>query len=174
MVPTIEENHISETIKIQDNYGLDYSLKVLHTYNDDQTLFSIIINLVRDKRNTNVGQANLLFKANNDGLIGDLIIYDLSEYFSECSTINDKFYRLFNWNEPNNYQHRGLGTKVLKYLIEIAKLKGIKTLHTSLTEQDINNNINIIDWHIKHGFKIESPAKDEVNSAVYRACLYFD
>jgi hypothetical protein len=133
MVPTIEENHISETIKIQDNYGLDYSLKVLHTYNDDQTLFSIIINLVRHKRNKNVGQANLLFESNNDALIGDLIIYDYSSYLS----INDKLYSLFNWNEPNNYQRRGLGTKILKYLIETAKLKGVKTLHTSLTEQDI-------------------------------------
>jgi hypothetical protein len=140
MVPTIEENHISETIKIQDNYGLDYSLKVLHTYNDDQTLFSIIINLVRNKRNKNVGQANLLFESNNDALIGDLIIYDYSSYLS----INDKFYSLFNWNEPNNYQRRGLGTKILKYLIETAKLKGVKTLHTSLTEQDISNNTNLI------------------------------
>ena len=170
MVPTIEENHISETIKIQDNYGLDYSLKVLHTYNDDQTLFSIIINLVRHKRNKNVGQANLLFESNNDALIGDLIIYDYSSYLS----INDKLYSLFNWNEPNNYQRRGLGTKILKYLIETAKLKGVKTLHTSLTEQDISNNTNLIDWHKKHGFKIEPPTTDEVNSAVYRACLYLD
>ena len=170
MVPTIEENHISETIKIQDNYGLDYSLKVLHTYNDDQTLFSIIINLVRDKRNKNVGQANLLFESNNDTLIGDLIIYDYSSYLS----INDKLYSLFNWNEPNNYQCRGLGTKILKYLIETAKLKGVKTLHTSLTEQDISNNANLIDWHKKHGFKIEPPTTDEVDSAVYRACLYLD
>jgi hypothetical protein len=170
MVPTIEENHISETIKIQDNYGLDYSLEVLHTYNDDQTLSSIIINLVRDKRNKNVGQANLFFKTNDDALIGDLIIYDLSEYL----TINDKIYKLFNWNEPNNYQHRGLGTEVLKYLTETAKLKGVKTLHTSLTEKDISNNTNLIDWHKKHGFKIETPTTDEVDSAVYRACLYLD
>ncbi len=97
MVPTIEGNHISETIKIQDNYGLDYSLEVLHTYNDDQTLFSIIINLVRHKRNKNVGQANLLFESNNDALIGDLIIYDYSSYLS----INDKLYSLFNWVLPN-------------------------------------------------------------------------
>jgi hypothetical protein len=170
MVPTIEENHISETIKIQDNYGLDYSLKVLHTYNDDQTLFSIIINLVRHKRNKNVGQANLLFESNNDALIGELFIYDYSYYLS----INDKIYSLFNWNEPNNYQRRGLGTKILKYLIETAKLKGVKTLHTSLTEQDISNNTNLIDWHKKHGFKIEPPTTDEVDSAVYRACLYLD
>jgi hypothetical protein len=170
MVPTIEGNHISETIKIQDNYGLDYSLEVLHTYNDDQTLFSIIINLVRHKRNKNVGQANLLFESNNDALIGDLIIYDYSSYLS----INDKLYSLFNWNEPNNYQRRGLGTKILKYLIETAKLKGVKTLHTSLTEKDIRNNTNLIDWHKKHDFKIEPPTTDEVDSAVYRACLYLD
>jgi hypothetical protein len=170
MTPAIEQNHITETIKIQDNYGLDYSLKVLHTYNDDQTLFSIIINLVRDKINKNVGQANLLFKTNDDALIGDLIIDDYSSHLS----INDKLYSLFNWNEPNNYQRRGLGTKILKYLIETAKLKGVKTLHTSLTEDDITQNPNLIDWHRKHGFKIEPPTKDEVSSAVYRACLYFD
>ena len=150
MVPTIEENHISETIKIQDNYGLDYSLEVLHTYNDDQTLFSVIINLVRDKLNKNVGQANLLFHSSDDALIGDLIISD----GVSVQSLNDKFYRLFNWNEPNNYQRRGLGTKLLKYLIETAKLKGVKTLHTSLTEQDISNNTNLIDWHKNHGFKI--------------------
>ncbi|MGL5032563.1 MAG: hypothetical protein ACRC6M_02030 [Microcystaceae cyanobacterium] len=46
MVPTIEENHIAEKIKIQDNYGLDYFLEILHTYNDDQTLLCIIINLL--------------------------------------------------------------------------------------------------------------------------------
>lgn len=48
-----------------DRTAIDYSLEVLHTYNDDQTLFSIIINLVRDKCNKNVGQANLLFESNS-------------------------------------------------------------------------------------------------------------
>jgi hypothetical protein len=165
----VEKNHISEDIEVWDEQGLQYHLEVTHTFNKNQTIFSAIINLVRNKRNTTVGNANLVFNSLSEAMIGDLIIYQEVPF----STLNDKFYRLLNWTEPTNYQKRGLGTILLKYIIDLAFLKGVETLSGSLTKDDIKSNPNLVNWYKKHGFAIESPTKDEVSSAVHRACLYF-
>jgi Acetyltransferase (GNAT) domain len=167
---TIEKNHLSERIALLDSQGLPYHLEITHTFNDDGTLFSTIINLIRDKRNTRVGNANLLFYPPDEMMIADLIVYDEVP----CWCLNDRIYKFFNWFEPTNYQRRGLGTSLLNYLIALAKSKGVRKLYGSLTKNDIGNNPNLRNWYKKHGFKIEPPSSNERGIAVHSACLYFD
>jgi hypothetical protein len=167
---TIEENNLTENVRIEDNKGLRYHLRINHGFNRDGSPFSTIINVYRDGREAHAGHANVLFRSSSDALLGDLIIHD------EVPALNiiDRFYLLSHPFEPIRYRRRGLGTVLLKYIIDLARAKGVRTLHGSLTDQDLDSNPNLLNWYRKHGFAIEPPTRDEVDSAMYRACLYLD
>ena len=46
--------------------------------------------------------------------------------------------------KPMNYRRRGLGTHLLQFAIEKARQRGIKRICGSLTQNDINNNPNLV------------------------------
>lgn len=170
MAYTIEDNHVSETKRILDHQGLSYTLKILNSYDQEYNQYSVMMNLRRDKRNCQVGQTNCIINLSGDALLGDIQIFDDVPFLS----LQDKIYRLFHGNEPTNYQKRGLGTILLKEIINFAKSRKTKKLHGSLTEKDLSKNPNLIEWFKQHGFKIEPPTSEEVPSAQYRACLYLE
>lgn len=165
---TIEKNHITQEKQVFDNKGLSYTLESLLSYNDDNVPFALTLQLSRNKRDCVVGQANCIINSNDDALLGDIQILDQVPFMS----LKDKIYRLFHWGEPTNYQKRGLGTILLMEIINFAKLRQVKKLHGSLTQQDISKNSKLMEWYRKYGFQIENPTSDEAQSAVYRVCLY--
>ena len=77
-----------------------------------------------------------------------------------------------HWNEPTNYQKRGLGTILLQEIIQFAKFRQVKKLQGSLTQQDVSKNPRLIKWYRKHGFQIEKLTSIQYNNALYRICLY--
>lgn len=101
-------------------------------------------------------------------LLGDLIIY-------EGYQINKNIvYRIksFFFNYPKSYRRLGLGTKLLKMVIDKAKESGVKFLHGRITQEDFNDNPNLLNWYKKHRFCIESPFPEDENSiARIRLCL---
>lgn len=171
MSNTSEEKYLTENIKIIDNKGLEYSLNATHYFDDDgQSLSSVNIHLIREKRNNRVGEAYLTFNSSTDVLIGDLHIFNELPALS----LSDKIYMFSHWREPTNYQHRNLGTKILKYIIKLAKSKNVKILHGSLVKKDILDNPNLVNWYKKHGFQIEPPLIEKSSDVVHRICLYLN
>lgn len=167
MTYTIEGNHITEHKQIFDRQGLSYHLEILQSYDQNNRLFSLIINLYRDYRNCQVGYTYCMLNPSKDASLKDIEIFAHIPFH----TISDQLYRLLNWFEPTNYQKRGLGTILLKEVINFAKACQVEKLHGSLTEQDISQNPSLIKWFKKYGFQLEQPTSDEVKSAKYRACL---
>jgi hypothetical protein len=167
---TIEDNHLTEEKQIFDNQGLSYTLDILNTYDQEYSPYSLIIHLIRDNRDCRVGRANCIINSPEDALLGDIQIFDEVPFLSP----QDKLYHLSHWNEPTNYQQRGLGTILLKEIINFVKLRQIKKLHGSLTQQDLSKNPKLIQWYQKHGFQIEKPTSDEATTAIHRVCLYLE
>ncbi len=86
----------------------------------------------------------------------------------------DKIFKLMHWNEPTNYRQKGLGTYLLKMIINWAKHKGVHKIIGAVTQEDINDNPNLINWYKKHGFQIKPPTGNEPCTAKHRICLYLD
>jgi N-acetylglutamate synthase-like GNAT family acetyltransferase len=79
--------------------------------------------------------------------------------------------RLLVKQKPMDYRRRGLGTHLLKFAIKKARQRGIKRIYGSLTQEDINNNPNLIKWYKKHGFEILPPSQENLENAVFGICL---
>lgn len=167
----IEDNCIIETInQIFDNDGLEYYLKVYHFYDEQQEYQSIQLHLSRCQRKTRIGHAYCTFNSLEDMVLADIIINDELKFLS----LSDKFFKLTHWNEPTDYRRKGLGTYLLKYIIDLAKSKNVKKVHGFLTFKDIDANPNLIHWYQKYGFKLESPISSEIEHSKYQVCLNLD
>lgn len=167
----IEDNCIIETRnQIFDKEGLEYYLKVYHFYNEQQEYQSIQLHLSRCQRETRIGHAYCTFNSPEDMVLADIIINDELKFLS----LSDKFFKLTHWNEPTDYRRKGLGTYLLKYIIDLAKSKKVKKVHGFLTFKDIDANPNLIHWYQKYGFKLESPISSEIEHSKYQVCLNLD
>ncbi|MEA5499433.1 GNAT family N-acetyltransferase [Limnoraphis robusta Tam1] len=164
---SLEANCITERISpIFDHDGREYYLEVEYIYYEN--FKTIYLYLIRCKRESEVARANCILESRGEMLIADIVINNNMEFAS----LNDKIFRLTHWNEPVDYRRKGLGTYLLQYIIDLAKTKGVNKIYGSLTEQDINENPNLINWYKKHGFKIEPPTSEEIGTAKHRICLY--
>ena len=111
-----------------------------------------------------VGAAQCVIDA-NDMLLGDLVMCD----GGDLSYIQRLMRRLNG--EPVTYQGLGLGTAVLKTIIQIARDKKIRTIHGSVTQQDLDKTPHLLTWYQHHGFQVEKPTEQEVKSAIVRIAL---
>ena len=166
---TLDDNCMMERIDhIFDHEGREYYLKVSYfCYDENYDCDQINLLLIRCKREVEVARASCILKS-KDILIGDLIVKDNLEF----NRWSDKAFKLTHWNEPKNYRIKGLGTYLLKYIIDLARSKGVQKIHGSLTKDDIDENPNLINWYKKYGFRIEHPTREEVCTAQHRICLY--
>jgi NAD(P)H-flavin reductase len=95
-------------------------------------------------------------------LLADLVICDGSDL-----SFGQRLMRRLN-GEPVTYQGLGLGTAVLKAIIQIARDKKIRTIHGSVTQQDLDKTPHLLTWYQQHGFQVEEPTEQEVGSAISR------
>ncbi|MDZ8068073.1 MAG: GNAT family N-acetyltransferase [Nostoc sp. DedQUE08] len=164
----IQDNCIISTInQIFDKEGLEYYLKVYHFYDEQQEYQSIQLHLSRCKRKIRIGHAYCTFNSQEDMVLSDIIISNESKFLS----LSDKLFQLTHWNEPTDYRRKGLGTYLLKYIVDLAKSKKVKKIHGCLTFKDIDANPNLIHWYQKHGFKLESPIPEEIEHYKYQVRL---
>lgn len=167
----IEDNCITETVdEVFDNQGRKYYLETNYISEHEYKSQAVFIFLVRNEREKRVGKAYCILKESKSLLLADLII-SADAYFEN---LQDKFFKLTHWFEPTDYRRKGLGSYLLKFIINLAKNQGIKKIYGSLTEQDIEANPNLINWYQKYGFKLEAPTSEEVETAKYRICLDLD
>jgi GNAT superfamily N-acetyltransferase len=53
-----------------------------------------------------------------------------------------------------NYRNRGLGSALLKLMIDLAKHRGMKTVFGSIVRKDILRNPHLIRWYLNRGFDL--------------------
>jgi hypothetical protein len=102
-------------------------------------------------------------------MIGDIIIH--SDVIHAPPHLGAVLLRLLVELKPIDYRRRGLGTHLLKFAIKKARQRGIKRIYGFLTQEDINNNPNLVKWYKKHGFEILLPSQENIENAVFGISL---
>lgn len=68
-----------------------------------------------------------------------------------------------------NYQQRGLGTAMIKFLTDYARSNGAKRIEGEVKQHDFNDNPDLPDWYRRRGFYVVMG--DENNSWVAKISL---
>ena len=56
--------------------------------------------------------------------------------------------------KPINYRGRGLGTAIVKMLIQFAMSRGLLQVKGSLSPHDLKDNPGLPDWYRRRGFEV--------------------
>jgi GNAT superfamily N-acetyltransferase len=120
-------------------------------------------------RNSEVGRLHCVLSPPDKLMIGDIIIH--SDVIHAPPHLGAVLLRLLVKPKPMDYRRRGLGTHLLKFAIKKARQRGIKRIYGSLTQEDINNNPNLVKWYKKHGFEILPPSQENIENAVFGISL---
>jgi Acetyltransferase (GNAT) domain len=142
---------------ILDREGREYRMKVAW---DEDSL--IIIKLLY--RNSEVGRLQCVLNPLNELMIGDIIIRN--DIIHTPPHLLARLCRRLVKPKPIDYRQRGLGTHLLQFVIARARQRGFKRIYGSLTQEDINNNPNLVKWYEKHGFQILPPSAENIETAV--------
>ena len=152
----------SDRIIVRDRQGREYRLQV----NGDGDSYLIAKLLYR---NSEVGRLECVLSPPDKLMIGDIIIRD--DVIHAPPHLGAAFLRLLVKPKPMDYRRMGLGTHLLQFAIKKARQGGIKQICGSLTQEDINNNPNLVKWYKKHGFEIVPPSQENIENAVFGISL---
>ena len=131
---------------VYDNFGLKYYLK----FSSSGSVASF--RLYRSYRNVSVASARLFFSSPDSFLLSDISVVSSVFFESLYSRFLDVVFLSTHWFEPKNYQKRGLGTSLLRIVVDYSRSSGAKSLCGSLAKKDISNNPGLKDWYLKNGF----------------------
>ena len=149
-------------VTIYDKQGRDYQVEV----NKQESILLLKVYRSLNGLRDMVGHIKCVFESPNEMLLADIHFEDKIE-----RTPLGRIYAFFH-QEPKNYRRLRLGTATLKFLIQYIKKKGIKNLHGSITQDDLNANPNLIKWYQDNGFTVEPLTTEEIENSVARICLY--
>lgn len=74
-------------------------------------------------------------------------------------------YEWFRRLKKNDYRRRGLGTELLKLVIEIAREKNVACIQGIVTRQGIAENPKLLEWYEEHGFEVIPVAAPGANTS---------
>ncbi|MFB8793122.1 MAG: GNAT family N-acetyltransferase [Microcoleus sp.] len=155
MLESLSES--TEPIIILDREGREYRMKVA---GDEDKYF--IIKLLY--RNSEVGRLQCVLNPPGKLMIGDIIIRN--DIIHTPPHLWARLWGRLVKPKPIDYRQRGLGTHLLQFAIAKARQRGFKRIYGSLTQEDINNNPNLVKWYKKHGFQILPPSAENIETAV--------
>jgi hypothetical protein len=149
-------------VTIYDKQGRDYQIEV------NEQEFILFLNVYRSLHGLRdmVGQIKCNFQSPNEMLLADIHFED-----KIARTALGRIYAFFH-QEPKSYRKLGLGNATLKFLIKYVKEKGIKKLHGSITQDDLNANPKLIKWYQDNGFTVETLTAQEIDNSVAIIYLY--
>ena len=120
---------------VGDRQGREYRLQV--DPDEDQYFTAKLL-----YRNSEVGRLECVLYPPDKLMIGDIIIH--SDVIHAPEHLGAALLRLLVEPKPIDYRRRGLGTHLLQFAIKKARQRGIKRICGSLTQNDINNNPNLV------------------------------
>ena len=115
-------------------------------------------------RNSEVGRLEGVLYPPDKLMIGDILIRD--DVIHAPPHLGAVLLRQLVEPKPIDYRRRGLGTHLLQFAIARARQRGVRRICGSLTQEDINNNPNLVKWYEKHGFEILPPSQENIENAV--------
>ena len=152
----------SDRIIVRDRQGREYRLLV----NGDGDSYLIAKLLYR---NSEVGRLQCVLYPPDKLAIGDILIH--GDVIHTPEHLGVVLLRLLVKPKPMDYRRRGLGTHLLQFAIKKARQRGSKQICGSLTQEDINNNPNLVKLYEKHGFEILPPSAENIENAVFGISL---
>ena len=73
--------------------------------------------------------------------------------------------------KTQSYRGRGLGAALLRFLIGLARERGIKRIRGSVVQQDVEETPFLLTWYKKNGFQVLPPTPEELPHAIARVQL---
>jgi hypothetical protein len=149
-------------VTIYDKQGRNYQIEV----NENESLLLLEVYCSLHGLRDMVGHIKCVFDSPNEMILGDI-------HFKDKIDRNrlKRIYAFFH-QEPKSYRKLGLGTTTLKFLIKYVKEKGIKKIHGSITQDDLDANPNLIKWYRDNGFTVEDLTAQKIQNRVASICLY--
>ena len=150
-------------VTIYDKQGRNYQIEV----NEYESILLLKVYRLLDGLRDMVGYINCKFESPNEMLLADIHFED--------NIVRNRLKRIYAFfhKEPKCYQGLGLGTATLEFLIKYVKEKGIKKLHGSITQRDLDANPKLIKWYQDNGFTVEALTPEEIKkNSIARICLY--
>ena len=98
-------------------------------------------------------------------MIGDIIIHN--DVIHTTPHLGAALWEFVVKPKPIDYRRLELRTNLLQFAIKKARQRGIKRICGSLTQEDINNNFNLIRWCKKYGLEILPPSPENIENAVF-------
>jgi ribosomal protein S18 acetylase RimI-like enzyme len=142
---------------VRDRRGREYRLQV--DPDEDQYFTAKLL-----YRNTAIGMLQCVLYPPDKLVIGDILIRD--DVIHTPEHLGAALLRLLVEPKSIDYRRRGLGTHLLQFAIKKARQRGIRRICGSLTQEDINNNPNLVKWYKKYGFEILPPSQENIENAV--------
>ncbi len=149
-------------VTIYDKERRDYQIEV----NEYESLLLLEVYRSLHGLRDMVGHIKCNFESPNEILLADIHFED-----NIARPPLGHIYAFFH-QKPKSYRKLGLGNATLKFLIKYIKEKGIKKLHGSITQDDLNANPNLIKWYQDNGFIVEPLTAQEIENSVASICLY--
>ncbi len=97
-------------------------------------------------------------------VIGDLII--CSDVIHAPPHFGAALWKLAVKPKAIDCRRMGWELTSVQFAIKKARQRGIKRIYGSLTQEDINNNPNLVKWYEKHGFEILPPSAENIENTV--------
>lgn len=143
-----------------DAQGRSYQL---HVTSDGDDYFAASL---MDGR-TYVGYVRCLLASAGEMALCDLTIF--AEALDHRNFLQRCWDRLLGqYPRTKNYQRRGLGTLLLRLVMEEASRRRVRRITGVIVESDLSRNPHLVRWYIKHGFAIGTPVPQDLAGAVYR------
>ena len=149
---------------ISDTYGQEYRI-IVHENSDD--FFDAELRYEKEW----VGKVVCSFRLQDAMVVEDIKIRDDSD---PPESGIELILRSTARPESNtrSYRRRGLGTALLKSVIDLAKKKRLKHIYGSIKQKDITITPDLVKYYEKRGFKKGSPYPNCIPNAV--AYMYMD
>lgn len=149
--------------KVFDRSGRSY---ILSTQEVESMLFLRLYD-----SNTFVGEAKCVLESLETLLLGDIWI--ANDVIPEPTSIWAKFFREISRYQPKAVSYRavGLGSVLLKALINHARKSGVQILYGNVYRRDLENNPKLLKWYQKHGFEVKPPTLGNKPDIVAVVCL---
>jgi len=131
---------------ITDKEGREYLLEVV---DDDKDRFEVHL----FHGDIWIGKAVCLLNLPDEMEWADIVIWDhvVPRRRGLCRLIP---YGMWSKLKATSYRKRGLGTKLLKIVVEKARKENVGRIRGFVTNQGVADNINLLNWYQKHGFRV--------------------